>query len=300
VHVLSEKNIWLNALLPFLRGTPIVTTVHDVRYHPGDTGLGSVPQWCTRLFIKQSNAIVVHGKTLREQAIRRLPVDECAIHVIPHVALPFYRDIATSKNWRPARDDSPMVLFFGRIRQYKGIDVLISAAALVASEIAGAQFVIAGQSDQETKPLLANATPPLFDVRDRFISDLEAARLFFEARLIVLPYVEGSQSGVLAIANTFGLPVVATDVGDLGATVIESRAGLVVPPNSPEALAQAIVKLLRDPKRLATARADSLNAAKFEFGPQNVGVKAAATYEKIVEAYRAQRRAPKSLDNRAK
>jgi len=289
IHILNEKNIWLNALLPFLRGLPIVTTVHDVLYHPGDAALGSVPQWCTRLFICQSDAIIVHGKALRQQAVSRLPVPEHAIHIVPHVALPFYRDLASRERLQPAAGRVPTVLFFGRIRRYKGVDVLISAAARVASEIAAVQFVIAGRSDRATQPCVAGAVAPLFDVRDRFIPDSEAAQLFLDADLLVLPYTEASQSGVLAIANTFGLPAVATDVGDIGMTVTESGTGIVVPARNPEALAQAIFILLRDQELRAKLSKNAQKLASLELSPAGIGAKAAAVYDHVLKSARRSR-----------
>jgi glycosyltransferase involved in cell wall biosynthesis len=285
IHFLSEKNTWLNILMPFLRGTPVVTTVHDVDYHPGDTGFRNVPQWCTRLFIQQSSAIVVHGQILHQQAIRKFHMSERNTYVIPHPALPFYRDLAVSENLEPLGGSAPIVLFFGRIRRYKGIDTLISAAARVASELTDVQFVIAGQTDSQTRPILANAIGSIYDIRDRFIPDIEAAQLFLNARLIVLPYAEGSQSGVLAIANTFGLPVVATNIGEIGKTVIESCAGLVVPPNNAEALANAILALLQDQGLSALLGQNARNHADSQCGPLNIGTLAVRTYEKVINCY---------------
>jgi glycosyltransferase involved in cell wall biosynthesis len=286
IHVLNEKNVWLNALLPFLRDGPVVTTVHDVQYHPGDDTSRSVPQWCTRLFVRQSDAIIVHGDSLRRQAAQRLPIAEKAIHVVPHVALTFYRDLATREKLQRARGGAPVVLFFGRIRRYKGVDLLISAANRAASEGLAARFVIAGQSDGETRPLLKKAAPPLFDVRDRFIPDLETAQLFLDADLLVLPYVEASQSGVLAIANSFGLPVVATSVGEIGAAVAESGTGLVVPPNESEALAQALLLIMQDEKRRRAFADKARRFAETESSARAIGARAIAVYKDVLKIFR--------------
>ena len=284
IHFLGEKNVWLNALLPFLRDAPVVTTVHDVQYHPGDDTFRSVPPWCSRLFIRQSNAIIVHGAALRQEAAERLPAPESAIHVVPHVALTMYSELAALEGLRPAQGGAPIALFFGRIRRYKGIDVLMSAAERVASEGFDVRFVIAGQSDGETKRLLEKAVAPLYEIRDRFIPDVEVAQLFLDAELLVLPYIEASQSGVLAIANSFGLPVVATDVGDIGAKVAESKTGLVVPANDPEAFAQAIIRLLCDKSLRAAFAKNAPSMAASEVSPEKIGAKAAAVYNEIIRA----------------
>jgi glycosyltransferase involved in cell wall biosynthesis len=284
VHFLSEKNVWLNLLLPFLRRLPIVTTVHDVRYHPGDAffGFGSVPQWCTRLFIGQSDAIVVHGQSLREQAIKSLPVEKSAVYIIPHLAMPFYRDLASREGLQPARGGTPMVLFFGRIRRYKGIEVLISAAERVVAQMPSVRFVVAGQPDRESKVLLAKAAS-LCDVRDRYISVIEAAQLFLDAKLLALPYTEASQSGVLAVANTFGLPAVATDVGEMGTTVTESRTGIVVPARNPEAFAEAILTLLRDETLYGRLAENGRKLAETELSAAAIGARAVAIYGQVLK-----------------
>jgi glycosyltransferase involved in cell wall biosynthesis len=178
------------------------------------------------------------------------------------------------------------VLFFGRVRRYKGIGDLISAGARVASEIPAVRFVIAGESDRETRQVLAKAAPPLFEVRDRFISDAEAAQLFLDAELLVLPYIEGSQSGALAAAYTFGLPVVATKVGEIGDMVAESETGIVVPVHNPQALAEAIVVLLRDEKLRARLAKNALKMAERELGPAKIGASAVAVYDQVLKRSR--------------
>ncbi len=291
IHVSNEKNVWLNLLLPFFYGIPVVTTVHDVLYHPGDEGWRSVPKWCTRLFIRQSDAIIVHSSRLREQAKKHLPVKERCSYVLPHVALTRYRECALRENLSPSAAGYPNVLFFGRLRRYKGIDVLIDAAERVAGELPTVRFTVAGRSDSETAQTLAKASSPLFDVRDRFIPDKEAAQLFIDADLLVLPYIEASQSGVLAIACTFGLPVVASNAGDLGATVAEYKTGLVVPPNDRNLLANAIAQMLQDHEFRRSCASNSRRMAE-EIGSGNVSAYATAIYRDVIQAYRNTRTSP--------
>jgi glycosyltransferase involved in cell wall biosynthesis len=287
IHFSNEKNIWLNVLLPLLRA-PVVTTVHDVFYHPGDDGWGSVPQWLTHLFIRQSDASIVHSIKLAEQAIKHLPVTEHSVYVLPHLALSRYRDCARQKNLQRSRVSRPQVLFFGRLRRYKGLGIFIDAAKAVVEEIPTAQFVIAGRSDGKTAPDLATATSQFFDVRDRFISDEETAQLFMDADLLVLPYIEASQSGVLAIACTFDLPVVASNVGALGAMVAESGMGIVVPPHDSTSLAKAITRILQDQELYKTCVQNSKRTA-MEIGSSNVSSEALGIYCDVIERHRKSR-----------
>lgn len=139
---------------------------------------------------------------------------------------------------------------FGVASPPTGIDLFVEAARLVAEQVEGVRFVIAG------KPGTGYTLPPLstlqggseFDVRARHIGNAETCELFQECSLVVLPYSQASQSGVAAIAFAFAKPVVATRVGGLGETVIDNVTGRLAQPGSPATLAGAIVELLRDPK----------------------------------------------------
>jgi glycosyltransferase involved in cell wall biosynthesis len=123
--------------------------------------------------------------------------------------------------------------------------------------------------------------PTRYEVHNRFIEDGEVARLFLDADLAVLPYLEASQSGVLNLAAAFGMPVVATDVGELRETVESNRIGLVVPPNDPDRLADAIVLMAeRADLRVEFGR----NAQAWSEGPnapEAVGAQAAELYRLV-------------------
>jgi glycosyltransferase involved in cell wall biosynthesis len=287
IHVLEEKNVWLNLLLPFIRNIPVVTTVHDVEYHPGDTMSQKVPRWCPRLFVRQSNAVVVHGPVLRKKAIQVLSISDDDIHVIRHPATTNHRKLASSAGLSRLASRNITVLFFGRIQLYKGVDILIDAANRVASDLDGVRFVIAGRSDHLTRPILARATAPYFDVRDRFIADQEVAQLFTDADIVVLPYVEASQSGVLAIAYSFGLPVVATDVGELGSSVRQDDAGIVVKSADPTALAEALVRLISDPGLRRSCANNARLLANTTLGPDGIGSDAVAVYQKVIARFQS-------------
>jgi glycosyltransferase involved in cell wall biosynthesis len=128
-----------------------------------------------------------------------------------------------------------------------------------------------------------------FEIRNRYIPDEEAAQLFIDADIVVLPYVEASQSGVLAIANAFGKAVIVTDVGELGRVVVDGVSGLVVPPADERSLADAILKLATD----ASIRARLGNAgqalADQTASPEAVAEGAIAIYTSVADARRAGR-----------
>jgi glycosyltransferase involved in cell wall biosynthesis len=126
--------------------------------------------------------------------------------------------------------------------------------------------------------------PGRYDIRHRHIDDPEVAQLFLDADIVALPYTEASQSGVLNLAAAFGKPVVATDVGELRATVESNNLGLVVPPASSVHLAHAIRLLAEDNSLRAAFGA---NARTWAAGPNSaecVGARAASIYRMVAGA----------------
>jgi glycosyltransferase involved in cell wall biosynthesis len=246
VHFLSEGVLWLNLAVPGIRKYGLVTTVHDVSYHPGDHASRRIPRWFADSLILNSDGIVVHGVNLREGAERRYPSLKGKVEILSHLPLTRYRRIAESHNMRKAAGPTVNILFFGRIYAYKGLDVLIASVPMIVEHHRDIRVTIAGKGeDIDTyKQMMADET--FFDVRNRYVPDEEAAQLFTDADIVVLPYIEASQSGVLAIANAFGKAVIVTDVGELGHSVEDGVSGLVIPPNDAPALASAVVKLAQD------------------------------------------------------
>jgi glycosyltransferase involved in cell wall biosynthesis len=157
----------------------------------------------------------------------------------------------------PGEPSGRALLFFGLLRRYKGLDVLLRAMPAVLRAVPDARLVVAGDPLEPAEPLVELARELGLDGavewRLRFIEEPELGELFADAALTVLPYRQLDSSGVLATALGAGRPAVVTDVGSLGAIVAEHGAGRVVPPESPEALAEAIVELLADPAALAQA-----------------------------------------------
>jgi len=184
--------------------------------------------------VRQSDHVVVHGEGLRKLAVDRYAKTEDHVHVLSHPSIQRYADLARRQRiGRRSEDGSFRVLLFGRIFAYKGLEDLILAEAALGESVPGLRIVIAGRGDDPSdfRPMMGD--PGRYDIRHRFIEDEEVARLFVDADVVVLPYTEASQSGVLNLAAAFGRPVIVTDVGELAGTVIPNGIGLVVPPREP-------------------------------------------------------------------
>jgi len=143
--------------------------------------------------------------------------------------------------------EGDVVLFFGYVRAYKGLDTLLSAWPAVRAR-RPATLVVAGEFYEDETPYrrLAEAAGDSVRLLSRYIPDAEVEALFKAADVVVLPYRSATQSGVTHVAYALGVPVITTDVGGLAETVVPGDTGLVVPPEAPAALAEAIVKFFED------------------------------------------------------
>ena len=136
------------------------------------------------------------------------------------------------------------ILFFGKVRKYKGLDVLIEAMPKVLSEIE-CELVIAGEFyDSANKYLRLIRELGLernVRIENRYIPNEEVQNFFEQADVLVLPYVSASQSGVARIAFSNALPIIASDAGGLSETVAENINGLLFPARDSNALADRII-----------------------------------------------------------
>lgn len=240
IHLQDETDyrIFAAVSLPFPR-VPIVVTVHDAALHPGykPSRTAFIRQWLRNIAAQ----IIVHGEEIKRQLVSQgIPDDK--VNICPLGAHVFTRRWITGDTEGSDRN----VLFFGRILEYKGLDYLIKAAPLVWEKVPQARFVIAGQGPDwpRCKALITN--PEGFIIRHENIPDPEVTRLFEQAAVVVLPYVEGSGSGVLSIAIALGKPAIVTNVGSLPEYIDQWKTGVVVPPRDEKALAEAIIRLLSD------------------------------------------------------
>jgi glycosyltransferase involved in cell wall biosynthesis len=282
VHLLSNTTLWLNFAAPFWRPIPLITTVHDVRVHPGDRETRVLPSWATNLIVRQSNHVVVHGDGLRLLAIDQFAKAPDHVHVLSHPAIPRYAELARAEGLKRRTDAGQFtVLLFGRIFAYKGLEQLIMAEARLDQRVPNLRIVIAGRGDDPWSLRHLMGDPNRYEVRNRFIDDAEVAQLFLDADVVVLPYEEASQSGVLNLAAAFGKPTVVTDVGEFRATVEPHCMGLVVAPKDPESLGKAIALLAERPELRAKLGDNARAWAEGANAPETVGARAAELYRAI-------------------
>jgi glycosyltransferase involved in cell wall biosynthesis len=221
---------------------PSVLTAHDVlpRRERARAVWPGLLNWFGR--------VVVHS----EDAVRRLAELGVETVRIPH-------PVFVHEPLPPPSGKT--LLFFGLIRDYKGLDVLVRALA----DVPEARLVVAGDPVDSVGPAQALAAELGVDGRIEwrlhYVADGEVRELMQQASAVVLPYRLLDSSGVLATAIGYGRPVVVTDVGSLGEQVREFGAGRVVAPEDAAALAQACNSLLQSPEELQKAAEGARRAA---------------------------------------
>jgi len=223
------------------RSRPLVLTAHDVL--PREPRRGQLD--AQRRLYERVDAVVVHSAHGRRRLIEEVGIAAEKVTVIAHGAFEHLTRVAGE---RPlpgplAAVRGPVVLFFGLLRPYKGIDVLLDAWRRLGPA-PGAELWIVGRPRMDTAALRA-ASPPSVRWIERFVADDEVAAYFRRADLAVLPYREAEQSGVLFTALAFGTPLVVSSVGGFPELADDGAAALVAPADA-DALAGALERLVAD------------------------------------------------------
>jgi glycosyltransferase involved in cell wall biosynthesis len=196
---------------------------------------------------KYVNYFIVHSSEDREKLLKLKPTAKVLTNCHP-VFSQFddgsVLDQAAARKQLGISTNQTVILFFGLIRPYKGLDILIKAIPRIIDKIK-CTLLIAGEFyDDKTKyiRLIENlGIAQHVRVEDKYIPN-EAVHAYFAAsNVVVLPYIEASQSGIVPIAYSFGTPVISTRVGGLPEAVFDNETGLLVEAGDPEALADKII-----------------------------------------------------------
>ena len=269
---------WLDRLL--LPRGPIVLTAHDLL--PREPRPGQVT--AQRRLYDRVDAVVTHSAYGRRQLVEQLGLPEEKVSVIPHGAFDYLTAIPPAElpPELAVKDSGPVVLFFGLLRPYKGVDLLLQAWSQLARQHPDAQLWIVGHPRVALGPLEA-AAPANVRFLPRFVSDAELAACFRRADLVVLPYRRTERldfSGVLATSLAFGTPAIITDVGGFS-DVAATGAAVLVPPDDAEALGAAIGEFLGDGAKRQRVAESARAAAAGPYSWQEAARLTLAVYETI-------------------
>jgi len=269
-----------------IRRRPVVFTVHNVLSHERSMLFSQI----SRLLFSLGDHFIVHSDLNRRQLIAHYGIPSDEISLIPHGPLDL--QVKADADRDKIRSElgfikkHKVVLLFGAIRPYKGIETAITAFARVKKQTPAARLLIVGKLWQDWAPY--DAIIRKYGIEKQvvtclnYIPSADVHRYFCAADLVVLPYRHfDSQSGVGGTAVSFRKPLIVTQVGGLPDLVMD--AGAVIPPGDPMALAQAINGCLNDPERLLKLSKEAEIVAQ-RLSWDSIAEKTVSIYEKLLRS----------------
>ena len=235
IHLLWKHHLPI-LLKPYLRKFKISFIVHDPILHSGENGI--FRSWIHKKHIEMADKLFVHGESNEKNLIQNFDIHTKKIYKIGHGNVFFWNTV-------PIAAQENIILFLGRLKKYKGLEVLLKSFEKAANELPGYRLVIRGQGNSADVPSIIRSMPNV-DFENRFVLHKDIPDLFARARFVVLPYLEGTQSGVVPMAFAFGRTCIVSAVGSIPEVVKNGENGLLVPPGNANELAEKMIKLAND------------------------------------------------------
>lgn len=300
-HILWNSKIQLfdrTLMMLYYRalGKKIAFTAHNVNQARRDRRDNWLNRLTLRIQYHLTNHIFVHTQKMKDELVHDFSVEASSVTVIPYPLDNAFPNTDLTPSEARAKlgvhDEEKAILCLGKIKPYKGIEYLLSAFHNLAAKDARYRLIIAGQvqkgSEQYLEALL-RAMPEEMEkgrviLRAQFIRDEEIEFYLKAADVLVLPYKEIFQSGMLFLGYSFGLPVIATDVGSFREEIVEGRTGYLCRPGDPEDLARAIETYFASDlyRNLDTQRLAIRNHADRHHSAGAVAVLTRTSYEGIL------------------
>ena len=208
----------------------------------GDTALTRFAFAAVDSFIVQSGAVEKELKAFHPHARYEL---------VPHPVYEIFGKLMPKEQARRELGirDERVILFFGYVRRYKGLHILLDAMPAILESVNVKLLVVGEFYDDEQKYRQQIAEKNLGErvfVHSDYVPNEEVSRYFSAADVVVLPYVSATQSGIVQIAYQFDKPVIATDVGGLAEVVLNERTGFIVKPEAPDEVANAVIRFYKE------------------------------------------------------
>jgi glycosyltransferase involved in cell wall biosynthesis len=236
-----------------LCGKKIALTAHNVNQGRRDSRDSYLNRLTLKIQYRLVDHIFVHTEKMRDELRADFGVPDRSITVLIHplnVAVPETTvTSAAAKAELGIREDERTILFFGAIAPYKGLDSLVTAFQRLVAKDARYRLIIAGRPKEgKCEEYWAGIQATIFRTIDpsrviqdiKYVSDEKTELYFKAADVLALPYREIFQSGVLFLAYSYGLPVVAADVGSFRDTIVEGKTGFLCRPHDPDDLCKAL------------------------------------------------------------
>jgi glycosyltransferase involved in cell wall biosynthesis len=280
LHVQETNDPWYDLTLLLSNMPPLVTTVHDIFRHPGDQQNIFGADYTKRIAFYKSQQIIVHAESLKKTLQQQFQVPEQRVNVLPHGELgTLYKHLSQNKN---TQEEPFTLLFFGRVWPYKGLKYLLAAMPLIATKFPEVQLIIAGKGEDIKKYFPSGCKHPNIEIINEFIPPEMVANIFYRSKIVVLPYIEASQSGVVSLAYGLGKLVVASAIGGLQEVIQSGQDGLLVPPGDVTALADAVINLLSDSQLQEDLHRAALSRCQKDLNWKNIAAHTVEIYHQAI------------------
>lgn len=256
----TMSHSWSRFVLPAVQqtGAVILNTVHDAVLHPGEDG--GIKSWFYQPFRDADGYIALTNYVGQQLCdVHRITRSKVAVIPLGPLSDPVIAGPAPVKRTGPLR-----LIFFGRILRYKGLERLIEAYGMLRAEGVAVSLQITGDGDMRGLMEAVNALPDV-TVNNKWVPEDKMDSIFTEADVIVLPYLESSQSGIIATAFAAGVPAIGTPIGGLPEQITHGVDGLVAADTSPASLASVIRWLAEDEGLLARLSEGAIRTARQQF-----------------------------------
>ncbi len=274
-----------------LCGFTVILTVHDVLPHDEYTEVNR--RYFEKLY-RAPHRLIVHSENNRRELLSLFALDPAKVSIIPLGAQTVFTDhFDVTRSAARASLDLPdaarIILFFGLIKRYKGLEYLLEAFETITSRCENVMLLVAGKIYEGDADVHRHYTQLLAGYRDRpdirldsrYIPLAQVSRYFSAADLVVLPYVKASQSAVLLSAYAAGRAVVATETGGLGEVVADGVSGMMVPPKDAAAIAEAAIAVLNDPDALRRMGLEAKRLADTTYSWANIAAETGILYRSL-------------------
>lgn len=269
--------LFLINLSRFFSRAAIIVTSHNVISHEYKENENSI----YKKIYQKSDKIIVHSLYARGLLKTNFTISDSKIAIIPHGNYLFF-NAGLSFSGRGG-EVKKTVLFFGFIRKYKGLMCLIRAFAKVNKALPDSKLLIVGKPvepfDEYRKEIERLHLDGNVEMNLEYVHFSKIKEYFERAGLVVLPYLEIAQSGILQLAYAFGKPVVVTNIGGLNEYVEDGNNGFIAPVNNADILAEKITAIMKDPVLQKKMGECSLELAHTKYSWGKVALDTIKTYE---------------------
>lgn len=299
--------LWLNKFTLFdrtllnvyykLLGKQLIFTAHDINYRKLVGQDSFFNHYSLKFMYAIVDHLVVHTEKMRDELVRNYGVERSKISIIPfgvNIVMPYTGLTCEQARIKLNVDaDAKLLLFFGNIAPYKGLEFLLQAFAKILTTDGNYRLIIAGRIKHDCqnywsellKHIKATRIGDHIYQRIEYIPEDEVELYFKAADVLILPYRNIFQSGLIYTSYRFGLPVIASDVGSLRDDVVEGRTGYICQPENADSLAAKIEYYFRSDLygNLSEHRENIIKHGSEQHSWQRTGEKTFDLYKKLTQ-----------------